>query len=175
MEMPDQSWTAAGASFLGMWTLMTVAMMLPSLVPMLVRYRRDVGGASAMLAGVLMAVLALGYFGVWLAIGVVVLPFTSLIPRLPLFGVAGIVSLAVAYQLTERKARDLACCRHMLRHARPRAAGAGTALREGVRYGIHCVRCCANLMAIPLVLGTMSLWVMVLVGAVIAMERTRAA
>ena len=175
MEMPDQSWTAAGASFLGMWTLMTVAMMLPSLVPVLVRYRRDVGGTSAMKAVFLMALLALGYFAVWMAIGVVVLPFTSLIPRLSLLGVAAIVSLAVAYQFTERKARDLACCRHMLRHARPRAAAAGTALREGVRYGIHCVRCCANLMAIPLVLGTMSLWVMVLVGAVIAMERTRAA
>ena len=30
---------AAAASFLGMWLLMMVAMMLPSLVPMLWRYR----------------------------------------------------------------------------------------------------------------------------------------
>ena len=29
--------------FLGMWTVMMAAMMLPSLVPMLMRYRRAVG------------------------------------------------------------------------------------------------------------------------------------
>src|SRR5689334_6297762 len=44
MRMPGQTWTGAAASFLGMWVVMMVAMMLPSLVPMLCRYRRAVGG-----------------------------------------------------------------------------------------------------------------------------------
>jgi hypothetical protein len=35
MRMPGQTWAGAAASFLGMW----VVMMLPSLVPMLWRYR----------------------------------------------------------------------------------------------------------------------------------------
>src|SRR6266571_5090507 len=39
MRMPGQTWVGAAASFIGMWTLMMVAMMLPSLVPMLVTYR----------------------------------------------------------------------------------------------------------------------------------------
>src|SRR6185295_8442546 len=43
MKMPGQTWTGAVASFLGMWVLMMVAMMLPSLAPMLLRYRQAVG------------------------------------------------------------------------------------------------------------------------------------
>src|SRR5262249_60069203 len=42
MRMPGQTWPAAAASFMAMWILMMVAMMLPSLVPMLSRYRRAV-------------------------------------------------------------------------------------------------------------------------------------
>src|SRR6266478_2366089 len=33
MRMPGQTWLGAAASFLGMWVVMMVAMMLPSLVP----------------------------------------------------------------------------------------------------------------------------------------------
>src|SRR6187397_885462 len=48
MRMPGQTWPGAAASFLGMWVVMMAAMMLPSLVPMLWRYRQAVrrsGGA----------------------------------------------------------------------------------------------------------------------------------
>src|SRR5262249_30134326 len=43
MRMPGQTWLGAAASFLGMWVVMMVAMMLPSLAPMLWRYRQAVG------------------------------------------------------------------------------------------------------------------------------------
>src|SRR5205823_9712797 len=43
MRMPGQTWPGAAVSFLGMWVVMMVAMMLPSLVPMLWRYREAVG------------------------------------------------------------------------------------------------------------------------------------
>jgi predicted metal-binding membrane protein len=33
MRMPGQTWTGVAASFLGMWVVMMVAMMLPSFVP----------------------------------------------------------------------------------------------------------------------------------------------
>src|SRR5688500_18238118 len=46
MRMPGQTWPGAAASFLGMWIVMMVAMMLPSLVPMLRRYRQAVGGTG---------------------------------------------------------------------------------------------------------------------------------
>jgi predicted metal-binding membrane protein len=40
MRMPGQTWPGAAASFVGMWVVMMVAMMLPS--PMLRRYRQAV-------------------------------------------------------------------------------------------------------------------------------------
>jgi predicted metal-binding membrane protein len=173
MEMPGQTWPAAAVTFLGMWTLMTAAMMLPSLLPMLVRYRRDVIGASGMHAGILTVVVALAYFGMWVAIGVLVFPFSVVIGRVhPLAG-GGLVTAAIAYQFTRWKVRDLACCRHMLVHAYPRSPDAGVAWHAGVRYGLHCARCCANLMVIPLVPGMMNMGVMLVVGAVIAAERFR--
>ena len=45
MRMPGQTWLGAATSFLGMWVVMMVAMMLPSLVPMLWNYRKAVSGA----------------------------------------------------------------------------------------------------------------------------------
>jgi predicted metal-binding membrane protein len=43
MRMPGQTWPGVAASFLGMWVVMMVAMMLPSLVPMLRRFRQAIG------------------------------------------------------------------------------------------------------------------------------------
>jgi len=65
MRMPGQSWSGAAASFLGMWTVMMVAMMLPSLAPMLWRYRQAVGRTSARRLDRLTALVGLGYFFVW--------------------------------------------------------------------------------------------------------------
>src|SRR6516225_7497222 len=46
MRMPGQTWPLAAASFLAMWVVIMVAMMLPSLVPMLWRYREAVAGTG---------------------------------------------------------------------------------------------------------------------------------
>src|ERR1700736_7018569 len=65
MRMPGQTWPDAAASFLGMWVVMMVAMMLPSLVPMLWRYRQAVGGTGETRLGRLTALVGVGYFFVW--------------------------------------------------------------------------------------------------------------
>ena len=62
MRMPGQSWAAAAASFLGMWVVMMVAMMLPSLVPMLWRYREAVARTGETRLGRLTALVGVGYF-----------------------------------------------------------------------------------------------------------------
>src|SRR5215469_12866033 len=49
--------------------------------------------------------------------------------------------------------------------------GAGTAWRHGLRIGFHCSFCCAGLMAILLVIGVMNIRAMVILAAVIAVER----
>src|SRR6186713_36589 len=69
MRMPGQSWPGAAATFLGMWTVMMIAMMLPSLVPMLWRYRRAVADVDPAALDVLTALVGLGYFFVWTVFG----------------------------------------------------------------------------------------------------------
>src|SRR5262249_12957692 len=74
MPMCGQTWPGAAASFLGMWVVMMGAMMLPSLVPMLWRYREAVGGAGKTRLARLTALVAAGYFFVWSGLGVVMFP-----------------------------------------------------------------------------------------------------
>src|SRR5262245_28595432 len=74
MRMPDQTWLEAAATFLGMWVVMMVAMMMPSLVPMLSRYRQAVGTSGAARLGRLTALVGGGYFAVWTAFGMAAFP-----------------------------------------------------------------------------------------------------
>ena len=75
MRMPGQTWPGAAASFMGMWVVMMVAMMLPSLIPMLRRYREAVTGAGRSARSArLTALVAAGYFVVWTALGMAAFP-----------------------------------------------------------------------------------------------------
>ena len=180
MRMPGQTWPGAAASFLGMWVVMMVAMMLPSLVLMLWRYRQAVGRTGETRLGRLTAFVGVGYFFVWTVVGMSAFPLgvalaaiemqqLALARAVPI--AAGVVVLiAGALQFTAWKARHLACCREA--SGRPYAVGrAGTAWRHGLRLGLHCSRCCAGLMAILLVIGVMDLRAMAVVAAAIAVER----
>ena len=71
MRMPGQTWPGAAVSFLGMWVVMMMAMMLPSLVPMLGRYRQAVGRTGETRLGRLTALVGVAYFFVWTAFGMV--------------------------------------------------------------------------------------------------------
>ena len=181
MRMPEQTWPMAAAAFLGMWVVMMVAMMLPSLVPMLWRYRQAVGASAATHLGRQTALVGLGYFFVWTVIGmaafaggVVVASLEMQHPALAraVPSAGGLVVLAVgALQLTAWKARQLACCREVPGHGRPLPADARTAWRHGLRLGLQCTACCGGLMAILLVIGVMDLLAMAVVGAAITVER----
>ena len=77
MPMCGQSWSGCAASFLGMWAVMMAAMMLPSLVPMLARYRDAVGATreprlAETRLGWLTALVDAGYFVVWTVLGIAV-------------------------------------------------------------------------------------------------------
>jgi predicted metal-binding membrane protein len=181
MRMPGQTWPGAAMSFLAMWMVMMAAMMLPSLVPMLGRYRRAVGRTGEPQLGRLTVLVGLGYFLVWAVfgmaaflLGVAVATATMQQPDLarPVPVVAGvIILLAGSLQFTPWKDRHLACCRELPGRGLMLLADAGTALRHGLRLGLHCSLCCIGLMAILLVLGVMDLRVMALVTAAITAER----
>jgi predicted metal-binding membrane protein len=65
MRMPGQTWPGAAAAFLGMWIVMTVAMMLPALQAMLSVYRRSLRGLDEARRNGLTALAGSGYFFVW--------------------------------------------------------------------------------------------------------------
>ena len=64
-----ETWPAAAASFLGMWVVMMVAMMLPSFVPALLGYRRLLGEAHGRRLGTPTLLAGVGYFLVWAGAG----------------------------------------------------------------------------------------------------------
>jgi len=181
MRMPGQTWPAAAASFLGMWIVMMAAMMLPSLVPMLRRYRHAVAGTGETRVGALTALVGVGYFFVWTAVGIGAYPLGVALAAIAMqepvlargvpVAVGGVVLIAGFFQLTGWKARHLACCREAPGPGRTLPADAGTAWRHGVRLGLHCSRCCAGLMAILLVVGVMDVGAMAVVAAAITVER----
>jgi predicted metal-binding membrane protein len=179
MLMPGQTWAGAAASFLGMWVVMMVAMMLPSLVPVLVRYRQAVATTGGTRLGWLTAIVGAAYFAVWTLFGLAAFPLgaalatiemqqPALARAVPL--AAGVtVLIAGAVQFTAWKAHHLACYREAPGRTLP--ADAGTAWRHGVRLGLHCGHCCAGLMLILLVVGVMDLGAMAVVAAALTAER----
>lgn len=179
-RMCGQSWAGAAASFLGMWVAMTAAMMLPSLLPKLQRFRQAAGSAGARRPGLLTVLVSVGYFGVWTAFGVVAFPLgvavRAINMKLPVVAAAapiatGVVVLAAGgLQFTAWKARRLACCREVPGECCLRA-GAIAAWQYGLRLGFHCSYCCAGPTVILLVLGVMDPRVMTLVTMAITAER----
>ncbi len=164
-----------------MWLVMMVAMMLPSLVPMLGRYRQAVGRTGETRLGRLTALVGIGYFLIWTVFGMAVFPLGAALAAIEMqqpalaravpAAVGVVMLIAGAFQFTAWKARHLACCREAPGHGRTLPADAGTALRHGLRLGLDCSRCCAGLMAILLVIGVMDLRAMAVVTAGITLER----
>jgi len=181
MRMPGQTWPGLAASFLGMWVVMMVAMMLPSLVPVLWKYHEAVGRTRQTHPGWLTVLAGAGYFFVWTVSGLAAFPLgvalatvemrqPSLARAVPL-AIGLVVLLAGALQFTAWKARQLACCRDASGLDITAPVNAGTALQHGMRLGLQCGPCCANLMVILLVLGVMDLRAMAVVTAAITIER----
>jgi predicted metal-binding membrane protein len=181
MRMPGQTWFGAAASFLGMWDVMMVAMMLPSLLPMLWRYRQAVGRTRETHLGGLTALVGAAYFFVWTVFGMAAYPLgvalAAIEMQLPALArsapiaVGVVVLFAGVLQFTPWKARHLTCCREAPGRSRTLPADAGAAWRHGLRLGLHCGYCCAGLIAVLLVIGVMDVRAMALVSAAITLER----
>ena len=132
LRMPGQTWPGAAASFLGMWVVMMVAMMLPSLVPTLWRYRQAVDRTAETRLGRLTALVGVGYFFVWAVFGMAAFPLgvalAAVEMQLPALAravpiaVGVVVLIAGSLQLTVWKVRHLAYCPGDTR-ARPYAVG----------------------------------------------------
>jgi predicted metal-binding membrane protein len=167
---------------------MMVAMMLPSLAPMLWRYRQAVGMTAALLPTKLFELrrslavvfVAAGYFFVWTVIGMAAFPVAAALAavemqhpelaRLVPIAIGVVILIGGSLQFTAWKARHLSCCRAP-ECIRPLPADSGAAWRDGVRLGLHCWHCCAGLTSILLVVGVMDVRAMAVVTAAITVER----
>jgi predicted metal-binding membrane protein len=181
MRMPGQTWVAAAASFLGMWIAMMAAMMLPSLMPMLARYRLAIARTRETRLGVLTGLAAVGYFFAWTVFGMAAFPLGAALTTIEMrepalaravpIAVGVVVLIAGARQFSASKARRLADCREAPACGGTLTGGGIKALRDGVGLGLQCVRCCANLMATLLMIGVMDLAAMAVVATAITAER----
>lgn len=202
MRMPGQTWLGAGAAFLGMWTTMMTAMMLPPLAPALWRCVECAGGNTeggiggtanrmrAISLGPVVALMGVGYLSVWIVLGIAVfLPGVAVaafvmkepeIARAVPIAVGIVVLGAGALQFTRWKAHHLALCRELPCSWRVafspemRSGNDGnvaTALKCGLRLGIHCSLCSTGFTAILLVVGLMDLRAMAAVTIAVALER----
>lgn len=168
--------------FMAGWSLMTVAMMLPTSMPLvalfhaLTRRRAD--------QPLLVALLLAGYIGVWTLVGSLLhlgdqrlhqavhdLPWLE--ERAWAIG-AGTLLVAGAYQFTPLKYHCLEKCRSpltfIMEHWRGRQER-WHALWLGVHHGLFCVGCCWSLMLLMFVVGVGNLAWMLGLGAVMAAEK----
>jgi predicted metal-binding membrane protein len=167
--------------FAVVWATMMAAMMLPSLVPMAVssaRASRSAGGFSATAAA---CVFALGYLLTWAGAGVLAYALFQGVRSLDLsllhwdqggpYIAGGVILGAALYELTPTKSTCLRHCRHpemLTRRWRPGATGA---LLTGVEHGGFCVGSTWALMAVLFAIGVMNVAWMVVMAAVIAIEK----
>src|SRR5256884_222318 len=147
--------------FLGTWTLMMAAMMLPSAMPMILLHR--LGADGRVRAQLWSASFVAGYLVLWASVGVVVwgaaMAAEALVPsELRALGVAAVLLLAGIYQFTPLKTTCLRACRtpadFLLTHWH---RGLGGQLRLGIEHGLYCLGCCWALMALFVGVGAMSL------------------
>ncbi len=181
MRMPRQTWLGASAAFMGMWILMMVAMMLPSLVPMLAGYRGSVSGVGPSRLDALTAIVGAGYFSAWavfgaaaypvgIALGTAEMQWPALARSVPV-ATGLVLLLAGGLQLTAWKARHLGHCRAASGCGPRLPPDAGSAWRHGLRLGGHCSLCCFGFILILLVTGVMDLKIMAAMAAAITAER----
>lgn len=186
MVMSNSDAMAMGASslsllaFIGGWIAMTCAMMVPAIVPVVALFR----GAAVRGRAASTSYFVAGYLVVWSAVG---LPAyyawralqgpigndAAWVARL-----AGSVFLVgAAYQVSPLKSVCLRHCRTPMsfflhqRHDLSRPLGATFA---GATHGLMCFGCCWALMAILVTLGTMQFAWMIILAALIYLEKVSA-
>lgn len=168
--------------FVAGWTLMTVAMMLPTSLPLVEMFRRLTFQRPDHMQ--LVALLIVGYLGVWGVFGIVahigdwglhlaVERSVWLESNAWVLG-AGTLMLAGVYQFTPLKYHCLDKCRSPLSFIMEHWRGKHEkvqALLLGIHHGIFCVGCCWSLMLLMFAVGVGNIGWMLALGAVMAIEK----
>jgi predicted metal-binding membrane protein len=163
--------------FMLMWLTMMVAMMFPTIAPIVLLHRMVIRRRGGGIAPSVMFVA--GYLVVWVVIGFVPLAAllgfrevsdaTTWVPRLG----GAVLAVAGAYQFTRWKATCLNACRSPLTFLATHDFGSGWqgTLRAGISHGAYCLGCCWALMAVLFVVGLMNLAWMAAIAVVFLAEK----
>lgn len=168
--------------FVAAWTVMTVAMMLPTSIPLAATFQTIAGQRPD--RSVLVALLIVGYLTIWALLGIVfylagvvlrqVTAGTSLLQGHTSVGGGLILIVAGLYQFTSLKYRCLDKCRSPLSFVLGYWQGEHerlNAFRLGAHHGLFCVGCCWALMLVMFAVGVGNLAWMLVLGAVMAIEK----
>jgi len=179
--------TGAGASppvplrlfvFVAGWTLMSIAMMLPSSLPLVTVFH------TITRAGTLVAVLVAGYLVIWALFGLAASVADSglheLVEAVPGLRartdiIPGTLLLAAGlFQFSPLKSSCLRQCRSPVGFVVQHWRGGHRAPRAfllGVRHGVFCVGCCWALMLLMFAVGGLHLGWMFLLGTIMFVEK----
>jgi predicted metal-binding membrane protein len=170
--------------FAGVWAVMMAAMMLPSLAPMAGTYAREVNGRprGAEVQPVLgTSLFIVGYLALWILAGIVAWALFESVRSLdPAFlrwddggryVAGGVIAAAAIYELTPLKASCLRHCRDRRLLVADWRRGSVGAVRMGLEQGAYCIGSSWVLMAALFALGVMSITWMVVIAALIAIEK----
>lgn len=168
--------------FVAGWTVMTVAMMLPTSWPLLTLFNtitRQRGDRGSLIAFVIA-----GYLGVWTLFGFLVhtgdrmlhevVESSAWLSSRPWLIGASTFLLAGAYQFTPLKYRCLEKCRSPFAFIAGRWHGIDArmeALRLGLSHGMFCLGCCWSLMLLMFAVGVGNLAWMLILGAIMSIEK----
>jgi predicted metal-binding membrane protein len=179
---PIDSGLLGASLFVSGWTLMTVAMMLPTSGPLLAIFS-TVARQRADRAFLLMLVVA-GYLASWAAFGLlayggavwfrVATERSSWLSENGWILAAGTLLVAGAYQFTALKYRCLDRCRSPFSFVAEHWTGEHhrrQALWLGLHHGLFCVGCCWTLMLLMFPFGAGNLGWMLLLGLLMAVEK----
>lgn len=168
--------------FVAGWTVMCVAMMLPTSVPVLATLQTLAGRRRDRL--LLVGLAAAGYLVTWVAFGTLVYGASLALPALTarvvtagwgdLWGAPVLLVLAGGFQFSRLKYRCLDQCRSPLSFVLGYWQGRRErwqSFRLGVDHGAYCVGCCWALMLLMFLVGLNYLALMLALGIVMAVEK----
>src|SRR5262245_2269784 len=168
-----------GLIFVAGWVVMTMAMMLPTTLPLLELFRRLTERHREHL--LLLGLVGAGYLAAWTAFGAVVFAASLLLRAAvadveisPRVAPAALFLVAGAFQFSRLKYQCLERCRSPLGFVTTRWRGTHErwqSFRLGLEHGVFCVGCCWALMLLMFVTGTASLALMLALGAIMAVEK----
>jgi predicted metal-binding membrane protein len=168
--------------FSGGWTVMIVAMMLPTTLPIISTFHTIASARGDRF--LLLGLVVIGYIVTWASFGVIVylayLLLHMLVNFIPVLknnswvAVPSLLILAGLFQFTSLKYRCLDKCRSPFSFVIEHWQGRWykwLALRLGIDHGVFCVGCCWALMLLMFIVGLGSVGWMFVLALIMAIEK----